>query len=443
MLGRTAGVFTACALGASAFLLPPNVASADGDDDSVGPLALSGVHTKSLAFQLPCSECAFSFNKDEKIEGIDNDAEGYLFIQGGANSVVVNFTVSEDGDKLEVNGGTIYPFGLMDIMQSPKVYISQVPASASMEEIEAGTVKTTQLEVTGHGVSIRDEQVVSPEGDVLVPITVDIFEIEGQPVSLDEISVQLVKTGMGELLIAHGEIHEQDRPRPEFFGPGPEDMPEDFFPPPPPPPGHEMPDTDMARPSFGKPEFAHGKDCGVLPAPICRLKSLVESKIDSMRHGMHGMRKGCHGGKGGRPHMGKLPGHIKPHFLKDRPDDERPHHHGRPHHMRPHGHHGHHRHHFMHAFTRGLAAVLLPTMAGIAVGMTVSLVGLLVGRLIGFFWIKFYRGGRRGYARVALDETTADAVDDEKEVVESAKDLEAPPVYEEAPAYEEAVGQEK
>lgn len=82
-------------------------------------------------------------------------------------------------------------------------------------------------------------------------------------------------------------------------------------------------------------------------------------------------------------------------------------------------------------------------MAGIAVGMTVSLVGLLVGRLIGFFWIKFYRGGRRGYASVALDETTADAIDDEKEVMSDGKAEEAPPVYEEAPAYEEAVRDEK
>lgn len=440
MLGRTAGVFTACALGASAFLLPPNVASTSGNDNAVGPLALSGVETKSLAFQLPCSECAFSFKQSEKIEEADEADEGFFFIQGGANNVVVNLTVSEDGEKLEVNGGTVYPFGLMDLMQAPKMYVSQVPASASIEEIAEGSVKSTQVEVTGHGVSVQDEQVVTPEGDSLIPIKVSIFELDGQPVSLDDISVQLVKTGKGKLMIAHGEIIEHNHPAPEeFFGPGPEDMPDDFFAPPPPPPEFDFPGMEMDRPHHGPPDFAHGKDCSMLPAPLCKLKSIVEAKL-------HGMRKGgCHGmRKGGRPHMGKLPGHIKPHFLKDGPDgEERPHHHGRPHHMRPHGHHGHHRHHFMHAFTRGLAAVLLPTMAGIAVGMTVSLVGLLVGRLIGFFWIKFYRGGRRGYASVALDETTADAIDDEKEVMSDGKAEEAPPVYEEAPAYEEAVRDEK
>lgn len=97
----------------------------------------------------------------------------------------------------------------------------------------------------------------------------------------------------------------------------------------------------------------------------------------------------------------------------------------------------------MHAFTRGLAAVLIPTLAGVAVGMTVSLLGLMVGRLIGFLWIKYYRGGRRGYASVALDESTADKADAEKEVMIEEETPEAPPVYEDAPAYEEAVKAQK
>ena len=86
----------------------------------------------------------------------------------------------------------------------------------------------------------------------------------------------------------------------------------------------------------------------------------------------------------------------------------------------------------MHAFAKGLVAVLIPVMAGIAVGMTVSLVGLLVGRAIAFLWIKFARGGKRGYASVAQDELTAEEGDMEKEAEE-----EAPPMYENAPSYEE------
>jgi hypothetical protein len=80
----------------------------------------------------------------------------------------------------------------------------------------------------------------------------------------------------------------------------------------------------------------------------------------------------------------------------------------------------------------GVVAILIPVMAGIFVGLTVSMVGLLVGKMIGFLWIKFVRGGKRGYASVALDEETADSATDKKEV----EHAEATPVYEDAPAYE-------
>lgn len=71
--------------------------------------------------------------------------------------------------------------------------------------------------------------------------------------------------------------------------------------------------------------------------------------------------------------------------------------------------------------------------------MTASLIGLIAGRLIGFLWIKLYRGGRRGYTSVALDETTVSELDAEKEVVEE----ESLPAYESAPAYEELVKETK
>jgi hypothetical protein len=80
----------------------------------------------------------------------------------------------------------------------------------------------------------------------------------------------------------------------------------------------------------------------------------------------------------------------------------------------------------------GIVAILIPVMAGIFVGLTVSMVGLLVGKMIGWFWMKFVRGGKRGYASVALDEETAESATDKKEI-EHAEPL---PVYEDAPPYE-------
>ncbi|KAF2171797.1 hypothetical protein M409DRAFT_63374 [Zasmidium cellare ATCC 36951] len=424
MLRRAVGTTLACVLSTSAFLLPPNTPATEA-----GGLAIDvpPVNTKSVALQLPCSECAFS-GKQEKIEDVDAEDDGFVWIQGGANNVLVNITVSEDGQHLKVNGEPVYPLGLQDMFHSPKIYVNQIPSSASWEDIESGNAKTTPLQVTGHGVSIMEENVVSPEGDTLIPIRHTIFELENQPVSLDEVTIQLLKTHKGELLIVHAESAAPPSPRPDdFFGPPPEDMPEDFL--------FPFPPSKDGPPGPPPADFGKHKECKNLPAPLCKFRNIVEDKIMGMKKG------GCHGRKGGRPHMGKLPGHIRPpHF--PRPNG-RPHHHGRPHHMRPYGHHGHHRHHFMHAFTRGLAAVLIPTMAGIAVGMTVSLLGLMVGRLIGFLWIKFYRGGRRGYASVALDESSADKADTEKEVMLGEEAIEPPPVYEDAPAYEEAVQVQK
>ena len=65
--------------------------------------------------------------------------------------------------------------------------------------------------------------------------------------------------------------------------------------------------------------------------------------------------------------------------------------------------------------------VLTPIFFGITMGMAVSLLGMLVGRLISFLWIKFVRGGQRGYASVQMSE----------EAAEKAEVEELPPVYEE------------
>ena len=79
--------------------------------------------------------------------------------------------------------------------------------------------------------------------------------------------------------------------------------------------------------------------------------------------------------------------------------------------------------------------VLVPIFAGITMGMTVSLLGMLLGRLIAFLWIKFARGGQRGYATVAQEEGEAEVVDEK--VYEVYVEEEPLPRYEDAPAYEE------
>lgn len=397
-MSRRAGIltFTACALQASAFLLPPNVAVTSDDASSAWGIP-STVSTTNAVVQLPCSECVFSASQPtEKVENIED--EPLFWTQGGANSVLVNFTLSDDRQRLQVNGETIYPLGLLeaDMFGSPKVYVHQVRSGVSLADIEAGTDKATPVEVTGHSISIR--QPVDDEA-LLIPIEYAIFELNHQPVSLDVVTVNVLDLPEG-LMIASAVSEASRAPRPEdSFMPPPEDW---MFPSPP---------SEWDEPEMDRPHHDRQKECNMLPAPLCKLRNIIESKLMGL-----GKKGGCHGRKGGRPHGGKLPTHIKGPFFRPDADDReppphhghhfgpdmdgeepphhghrfrpdmdgeepphhghrfrpemddeepphRPFHHGRPHRPHHHGRHGHHGHHFMHAFSRGLAAVLVPTMA--------------------------------------------------------------------------------
>lgn len=440
MFGRSVGIVAASALGATAFLIPANVASlSKGPSADLTPVALNA---KQQVLQLPCPECAFSKPQQERIQDLEEleDGEQEFRIQGGANSIVVNLTISEDGQKLQVNGETIYPLGLESIL-AQRIYVKQVASSASIEDIESGKARTTPLEVTGSGVAVNEEEVVSEEGHKLVTVKHSIFELEQQPVTLDKINIKLLTTVNGELFLAHV-TSEGQRPThpefPDFFAPPKwaqdmeKEMSKDM---------KEMEDEFMSilphpHPHGPADHAGEQKECQHLPATLCKMRIMLEDQLKSMRKGAF-KKLGCHGRKG------KGFAHIRPHFLRIGEAGEG--HHGRPHHMRPHGHHHHHKHHFMHSFARGVVAVLVPTMAGVAVGMIVSLVGLFIGRLISFLWIHFYRGGRRGYQSVSLDDEEDLVEEDDMDkksyvVLEQSEPL---PVYEEAPAYEEIEKEEK
>jgi hypothetical protein len=428
MIGRSVAI--AAALGASAttaFILPPGVASNPDAPD----LTVSLVDPKKSVVTLPCFECAFPA-KGAEAEA-EEEGDELFWIQGGANSLVMNFTVSEDGKALHLNGEPIYPIfseseSLFD--QSP-IHVKQVPSNADISDIESGNVRSTDLEVTAYSLAQGQRQELSPNGDVLISIMLEIMGLEHEYMNLDQLEINLLQTGTDELLIMEITTSPAENRLP--LSPPPFGPPEDLdFPPPPP---------------FGGPphHFKHHKECNMLPAPLCKFKNMLEDKIDqAMRHGPGFRKAGCGGRKGKGPDGMKMPGHMRPDFEvpAEQDGDERPkhHHHGRPHHGRPHTHHhgphGFFRHHFLHAFAKGLVAVLIPVMAGITVGMSVSLLGLIVGRLIGFLWIRLARGGRRGSASAAKEEVIVDDEDEDKAML---AEMEAPPVYEDAPAYVDVV----
>ena len=376
-------------------MLPPGIAP---NDAALGP---SIVNPKSRLIQLPCPACAFYSNGDETH---DVESENDLFwIQDSANNVVLNFSISNDDERLELNGEAIYPprFHRNAYLQGQPMYVGQVSATASEVEVANGDARSAPLEVTSSGLNIESEHLVSEDGDTVIPIRFQIIGLDKQLMDLDEVLIDLLKTSTGELLIL--KVDTTRNPTGTPF---------------PPPPGFTVP------PSTGM-----TKECSMLPAPICRLKSVIESKIDRIRHGRLGALRPCPDREGLSTH---LPTHIKPEIGLPAPP---PHHHGRPHHMRPHG--NHHGQHSKHAFARAAVAVLIPILAGITVGLTVSLLGLLIGRLVGWVWFKiinFARGVRRAHDRELQDAKNVE----EGEILLCEDGFAAPPpMYEDAPPYEE------
>ncbi|KAJ9619915.1 hypothetical protein H2203_008189 [Taxawa tesnikishii (nom. ined.)] len=421
MVCRTAGALTALALAANAFILPPSAASTDLSTSDFQGLAID---TKSQLAKIPCSAC------------------------GGANDVLLNFTISEDGRKLRLHEATLYPVPVVWDAASMALTVHQVPASASLVDIKAGKVDMVPLKVSGQGITVNSEESVSKLGDKMVTMSYEVFSLEEQPMHLDKVDIQLLKSAQGELMILSVESLPA---QPSFMD---DDVPSPF-PHGPPGPGEK-----------------HGhekeKECKNLPAVLCKWKNMVEDKLNGVSgfkpHGSkYGKFGGCGGRKGGRPH--KLPGHIRPHFdaegkpqfgrpgVQDKPasdmEDRPNNHHGRPPKgMRPphahgphaHGAHGphHHRphHHILHNFMVGFISILVPLACGMALGVTVSVIGMVVGRLIAFLWIKYRRGGQRGYASVAQTEEDDAAIEKGTAFVDE-EETEALPVYEEAPAYDE------
>ncbi|KAF2768358.1 hypothetical protein EJ03DRAFT_328388 [Teratosphaeria nubilosa] len=467
MLGRTVGILCAACAGAGALIIPPGIAS----NRDVPDLSVTVIDPKRSTLTVPCGGCAFPMGKagEAVAEEAEEDA---VWIQGGANSLLMDFEVSEDGKALHLNGEPIYPVFSEtgeSIVDQKTIHVKQVPSNEGLVDIKNGNTRSADLEVTAYGLRQEATETLSSNGDRVVPLTFEIMALNNEFMHIDDVVVTLLQTSDGEFLILDTGVKissTEGLPPPHFFKDGP------------PRPHHDGPededDHSPPRPHGPPHHFKQGndKECNLLPAPLCRLKHMMEEKIDMAMgvrpHGPrpHGGRKGgCKGHMGGaKGKDGKhLPGHIKggrPPFLEDSEHAEFKHaefqgdmegkepgrpHHGRPHHGRPHGEHNHHHHglfpghHFVHAFLKGLVAVLIPVVAGVTVGMTVSLVGLVVGRIIGFIWIQLARGGRRGSASVTLRGEPVIEEGERKAMLVEMDAEEALPVYEDATAYVEAV----
>lgn len=402
MLGRTVGALAALSLGANAILLPPGISKIS--DSRAGALE-SALDPKSQAVKVHCSGCVFPSPQQEST--LEKGDDEIFWVQGGSHDVLFNFSIADNDKDLLLNGAKIYPVDGGFAFDEPTV--GQVSSSASLASIKSNPEQITPLRVSSAGMRVHEET-ISSLNDRLVVINYQIGQLESQPMALDAVNLKLLKGPEGSLMIISVDAAPSEH-------------------------GFEGPLAGLPA-----------KECGMLPASLCKWKSAVEDKISNFKPSMPHALGGC----GGRKDPHRLPGHIKPHLemhpdFETRPD--RPHPHGpgahpRPHHPHPHGPHGrhghHHRHHhFFPAFVHAFVAVLIPVMAGITMGMFVSLIGMLVGRLISFLWIKFGRGGQRGYVSVAQSEEGTESAEKGIVLLENDIDEESLPKYEDAPAYDE------
>ena len=406
MLNQVVGVLAAFTIGAHAFLLPPGVASHSSND-----VATAFTNPTTQAIKLPCPGCVFP-KTNPKSSAVDGDDDTF-WVQGGARAVILNFTLSEDLKAVNINNWQVYPVTMSNDIQP---VVAEVAATTSFADADDHPEDTTVLDVTGASIFVNEET-ISPAGDAIISVSYNIVSLAGQQVAVDGAEVKVLQAADGTLMIISTEAVAKSQDALDFL----------------PAPPSAFPDGAT-------------KECDMLPAALCKWKSMVESKIGGLRQGLpHKLGgKGC----GGRKAPHRLPGHIRPHFEEFGGEHRPEPHHGRPDHPRPaHGmhrgppHHRHpHHHHFLHRFVKAFVSVLVPVIAGITMGMFVSLVGMAVGRFIAFMWIKFRRGGQRGYVGVAQSQDESE--DMEKGVME-VEEEEALPVYEEAPAYNEEQQQQQ
>ncbi|KAI5258742.1 hypothetical protein E4T42_00594 [Aureobasidium subglaciale] len=403
MFSRTVGALAALSIGANAILLPPGISKIS--DSRSGALGFA-LDPKSQAIKVHCSGCAFPSPQQESVQEKGDD--DIVWIQGGSKDVLFNFTVDDNNKDLLLNGVKVYP---VDTFVFDEPTVGQVHSSASLLDIKNNPEQVTPLRVSSAGMQVHKET-VSSLNDMLVTINYQIAALESQSMAVDGVDIKLLEGADASLMIISVDAAPNKNIVDGIFPPG-----------------------------------AASKECAMLPAALCKWKSVVEDKISGFKPSMPHSLGGCGGGRR-PPH--RLPGHIRPHFDKPadgeaRPDRHHPHGpgahpHPHPHHG-PHGmHHGSHHfrhHHFFPAFVRAFVAVLIPVMAGVTMGMFVSLIGMLVGRLISFLWIKFGRGGQRGYANVAQSEQDTEDAEKGVAVVEENIDEEPLPKYEDAPAYDE------
>jgi hypothetical protein len=265
-------------------------------------------------------------------------------------------------------------------------------------------------------ISSADEPDIS-----IIPIKFTILGLQGYPVKVDTIAIELLRTPEQTSIARIISIPFEDTP------------------------GAQTCDTN-----------SKWSLCRLRAIIVARLQAIMEAakaRASSATKGWAGedgsedkpKDKGCGRGRGkgpglfggrpphgfGGPHGGPPNGfHGPPHRGPHGPHGGHgPHHHGQ--------HYGnHHFHRFGHMLHQTLRFFVIPAILGVIGGLMASAIGMLVGQCISYLWIRFHRGGVRGNAtgreirvvEIVLDEEEKDALIINEEAIESPpeyKDIEA------------------
>lgn len=339
MFGRTVGIAAVCALGASALVLPPGVAPVN-DNGEFSALDTIAVDPHSQSITIPCPECAFS-TSNARVEDAE-EGEDLFWIQSGMqDSLLLDFTVSDDNKVLQLNGRTLYQAGYASMPSGPFFPVQAFPSHATVEDLEAGKTPSTALTITGYQVEVIEHGGRVESDDQLLTVNFGILAINNEEMLLNEVAIKVLQTASENLLILQVEDHPSTISRPsldDFRGFQPDEEVEAK-------PWHHGPEShhhefdgeeDEGRPWHHGPKpdhhgfegeeiegrpWHHGphdgsrmhknKECKVLPLALCKLRDHLEAKIDQLtsQHG-HFRPQGppCPGagkadGKGhGRPH---------------------------------------------------------------------------------------------------------------------------------------------
>lgn len=348
-------VFANLALVASAILIPPSVTAEL--DKAIEGLAIDPF-TRTVT--LDCPGCPFA-----SLEG-----DSYEWTPDAGNAFRLDLQVADETN-FNIDGIQLFP----PTLSVNPIHVTQIDPS-SKEEL--------RLRVTGFQFRFNGAKTVSETGTELLPVTLKIASIEEVPVTLPELTVNLLKDTEGRLMIAS---------------------------------------FDTTRASEEASPIAELKECNEWPL-LCKWKGMFADRIERMKK----MGKGCH-------HMMEHGFHGKPphpfhHGMPPHGSEHMDHHHMGHDHMGHMGH-RHHRHGRVQTFLRrAFFTILIPIVIGIFAGTVTYLIGMALGCLIAMSVAKI-RG--QSYQRIALEDDVPAAYEgSEKQDFAELPAYEAPPVYEEA-----------